>query len=77
MTTLSFDPRLSAPECQLSKAGNERSNSILNRAIQVLEKKDLRMLEDELAFYSQTGLIGVRMSQLLGMLKSRILSRVA
>jgi hypothetical protein len=77
MTTLSYDPRLSAPECQLSKAGSERSNNILKRAVQVLETNDLSMLEDELSFYAQTGLIGVRMSRLLGMLKTRILSRVA
>ncbi len=62
------EQKLSAPACQLCQVGTAGTKNILMRAVKVLEDKDLSFLEDELGFYAQTGLIGIRMSELLGKL---------
>ena len=63
------DHQLSAPACQLSQVGTAGTNSILTQAVSGLEDKDIGILEEELGFYAQTGLIGIRMSNLLGELR--------
>jgi hypothetical protein len=57
--------RPSAPECQLSKLGTEETYERLLRAARDLSEKDLQVLEDDIAFYAKTGLIGVGMSKML------------
>ncbi len=55
----------SAPECQLSKRGSALSYDILLKSAQKLSDDDLCALEDDLAYYAETGLIGINMSRLL------------
>lgn len=63
--------RRSAPECQLSKLGTDETFSTLLRAARELSEKDLKALEEDIDFYSQTGLIGVRMSWMLAQIGPR------
>ena len=56
------------PVCQLTKPGTARSLEALTAATGVLSDDDLQSLEDEIAFFDQTGLVGVRMSKLLVLL---------
>ncbi len=69
---LDLDPKQSAPECQLSKQGTQSSYDILLAGAQNLSDKDLWALEDDLAFYNETGLIGVHMSELLIQLQTKV-----
>lgn len=55
----------SAPECQLSKPGSAQSYEILLKSARKLSDDDLCALEDDLAYYAETGLIGINMSRLL------------
>ena len=58
----------SAPECQLSCQGSAHTYDILLKSARSLSDKDLHALEDDLAYYAETGLIGINMSRLLVLL---------
>ena len=55
----------SAPACQLQKLGNAQSDKVLNTAVGKLSNEELGGLEADLAFYAETGLIGIYMSRLM------------
>lgn len=59
----------SAPECQLSKLGTEWSFDVMLKKAQTLSDDELSALEEDLSYYSETGLIGINMSRLLVLLQ--------
>ena len=67
----------SVPELQLCETGTARSFGILLKASQNLSDKELKALEGELRFYTQTGLIGILMSRLLLLLWAENSARAA
>ena len=68
---------LSCPELQLRRFGDEAFYSSLLEATQSLSPKDLTALEEELSYYTRTGLVGVVMSRLLAGLASKTLALAA
>jgi len=68
--TLTKNTSQSAPECQLSKSGTPESMKILLNSTQTLSDEELCALEEDLNYYSETGLIGVTMSRLLVLLQT-------
>lgn len=62
---------LSAPECQLTKYGSPQSYELLLNSAKGLSDEALGALEDDLQYYSKTGLIGVNMSRMLAMLQTK------
>lgn len=63
-----YHQRRSAPECQLSRIGDDRSFTALKSAIAQWTENELRALEEEMSFHDETGLVGIRMSRLSAML---------
>lgn len=61
----------SAPECQLSKAGTDWSFEVMLKKAQTLSDDELSALEEDLEYYSETGLIGINMSRLLVLLQPK------
>jgi len=59
----------SAPERQISRPGTKSSYDMLLQATHNLSENDLVDFEDELNFYTKTGLVGLRMSKLLLLLQ--------
>lgn len=67
----------SAPACQLKKAGTPDTYQTLLSVVNGLSKEDIIELEEDLSFYSETGLIGIQMSRLLDALNTRQPTRAA
>ncbi len=63
--------RSSAPECQLLRRGTEGTYSLLLDAAHELSAKSLAGFEEEIDFFSKTGLIGVQMSKMLALIEAK------
>ncbi len=62
---------------QLEEAGTQFTRVLLESSVETFSDEELLGLEDELEFCTQTGLIGLRMSQLLATLRQDVLAEVA
>ena len=58
----------SMPEIQLQEAGTERSYRAFLEASRGLSDKELDLFEEDLRYYTRTGLVGVYMSKFLALL---------
>ncbi len=67
---LNRKPSLSAPGCQLSEVGTSMTQALLLSAARTLSDAELEALEDDLAFFDETGLVGRYMSRLLAVLQA-------
>lgn len=67
----------SLPELRLCEIGTNLSYDILFGASQLLLDAELKSLEEELSFYTRTGLIGVRMSKILARLQIETSAKAA
>ena len=72
-----FKPQESAPVRQLSRPGTKSSYDMLLKATQNLSDNDIVDLENELNFYTQTGLVGLRMSKFLVLLQMDAVAEAA
>ena len=67
------NPRLekpqSMPELQLQETGTEVTYDTLLNASRNLSENERELLEDDLSFYADTGLVGIQMSKLLALLQ--------
>jgi hypothetical protein len=61
----------SAPDYQLKKAGTLATYQTLLTATGQLSTSDMSELEEDLRFYSETGMIGIQMSRLLDLLNCK------
>lgn len=59
----------SMPEIQLQKAGTKRSYRVLLEASRGLSDEELDLFEEDLSYYTRTGLVGVYMSKFLARLQ--------
>lgn len=75
--TPAIDPRQSAPARQLSETGDCQSDNIMKAATEALTNRELMALEAEIKLYADTGLVGVYMSRLLGLLRLEHMAEVA
>lgn len=62
----------SALACQLQQEGTIRSFQALCDAIDGLGESEIHELEEELSFYTETGLIGVQMSRLMPIISKKL-----
>ena len=67
-----FDRRQSAPSRHLNLTGTAITYGILRWAISTMPDEELRDLEEDLEFYDQTGVVGIHVSRMLGLLRQNI-----
>ncbi len=69
MMTKNPEKPQSMPEIQLQEAGTERSYRALLEVSRGLSDKELDLFEEDLSYYTRTGLVGVYMSKFLALLQ--------
>lgn len=62
----------SALACQLQQEGTRRSFQALCDAVDGLSETEINELEEELSFYTETGLIGIQMSRLMPIISKKL-----